>query len=400
MIQMYKKINVLLEYLLVILLIVEFNTPYIQFHIVSASISVAVALLLVLLCTFNKKNKKGIVITLALIMGGLPLVFFVERGFLFPYIKIFLIIFPLSYLFLSNIQDPIKIQNLLIKFSDIIIVISIISLFFWTLGSVMGKLGPNLWVPNDWAGPRMIPSYYGVYFETQEAGSMGGTFVRNTGIFNEAPMYNMILCFGLSIEYFVREKKNKIRLFVYILTILTTLSTTGLFYILIVLSYKQIELLWKKNRLVLMVGAILLLTAFVIISSFLMDSKVENGGEGSVTRRGEDILMCINVGLANPVLGVGLFHDSNLEYGTSNSLFTLFAHGGFYVLSLYVISLLLKPVYFFRYRNDAKVLLGYFVLFTFTISLYNFLTIFLVAWGLAISKKMQRNERLTIENNF
>ena len=409
---MLQKLVSFLEYFLVVLLIIEFNTPYIQFHIVSAGVSLAVASILIVLFALGKKSVAGVSVAVLLIIGALPPILFVEKGFLVPYIKNFIIIFPLFYLYLCNIQNNNRLQHFMIKasdlvfvisikrnnnrlqylmfkFSDVVFVISIISLFFWTFGSLMGLIEANLWIPNDWAGPRMIPSYYGLYFETQEAGFMGEHFLRNTGIFNEAPMYNMILCFAFSIEYFMKDKRNGMRIIIYLLTILSTLSTTGLFYILIVISYKKITWLWKKNKLVLLFGSVVFLFLFILISSILLDSKMENGGEGSVTRRSEDIFMCLNVGLENPLIGVGLFHDSNLEWGTSNSLFTLFAHGGIYVLSMYMFSLLLIPLYYLKSRNDAKVLFGYFILFTFTITLYNFLTIFLVAWGLSTMKSGQ-----------
>ena len=386
---MLQKLVAFLEYILVILLIIEFNTPYIQFHVVSAGVSLAVAFVLAFLFALGEKSATGVSIAVLLIVGALPPILFVEEGFLVPYIKIFIIIFPLSYLYLCNIQKGNRLQHLMFKFSDVIFVISIISLFFWTFGSMMGKIEPNLWIPNDWAGSRMIPSYYGLYFETQEAGFIGELFLRNSGIFNEAPMYNMILCFAFSVEYLLKDKRNGMRLIVYLLSILSTLSTTGLFYILIVISYRQLVWLWRKNRLVLLLGSVIFFFVFIHISSILLDNKVENGGEGSVTRRSEDILMCINTGLENPLIGVGLFHDSNLEWGVSNSLFTLFAHGGIYVLSMYMFSLVISPLYHFKSRDDAKVLLGYFILFTFTISLYNFLTIFLVAWGLSMMKSGQ-----------
>ena len=129
----------------------------------------------------------------------------------------------------------------------------------------------------------------------------------------------------------------------------------------------------------------------VVFSAILSNKKETN--ERSYTNRGADIERCIEVGIENPILGVELFHETKEDgsnrnnFGFSNSLFGVFAHGGLYTLSLYILSLAYFPFLYYRRTKDKSlfsVFFCFFVLFTFTYAEYKYITIVFVATGLSL----------------
>ena len=235
----------------------------------------------------------------------------------------------------------------------------------------------------------MIPVYWGLYSENSFVIFMGDYFVRNTGIFNEAPMYNLILCLSLSIECFIRQMKSIIRISVLTIAILSTITTTGQFFLLTIIIY----FIFKSNRrnsVIFRYALSFIILLFTLqFASRIMEDKQENSSSSYDTRK-DDIETCIQVGMENPLLGVGLYHDSgegNKPYGFSNSIFSLFAHWGIYTLVLYFGSLLFVPLLYLKKGREHKlslVLISYFLLFSITLSQYKHLTLFMIAYGLTL----------------
>ena len=98
------------------------------------------------------------------------------------------------------------------------------------------------------------------------------------------------------------------------------------------------------------------------------------------------------MGLDNPVLGVGVFRQRGIyvmtrdNYGYSNSIFTVFAHGGFYLLILYLSLLFVIPLIRYLSGEDRKwaiTLLLFFVVFAVTQSHYRMLTFMFLALSLS-----------------
>lgn len=79
---------------------------------------------------------------------------------------------------------------------------------FYIIGSTLNLISPTAYVPVFWGEQRIYPTYFYLYFEAQNSFFLGNEYIRNCGIFNEAPMYNMALCIALAIELFY-EKKTK-----------------------------------------------------------------------------------------------------------------------------------------------------------------------------------------------
>lgn len=376
------------------MVILEFNTPYTYFPVIGKMVTLSIITLSMFLILLNWKNLSidFFAFVLLITIGAIFPFFNVYEGKTIAYIKLYFVILPLLLILTSSYmsEERESVSHLFIKFSNIVAVIAIISLFFWFLGSTLELIPSTAIIPNSWGGDRFIPTYFGIYFETQVGAAYKiGSMIRNSGIFNEAPMYNMILCTALSVELFLRPRICIKRLILITLTIITTISTTGLIFMFVVYAIKGYNSFASKYRLQM----ILLLPIFLFASLFVMNSILENKketGEGSYSSRSRDIVKCIEVGLEHPISGVGVFFKSeenssdSRSYGYSNSLFGVFAHGGFYLLTLYVLSLLIIPIVsYFRDRNLSFFIfmLSYFLLFSFTVSQYKCLTILLVANG-------------------
>ena len=385
------------ENLLMLMIILEFNTPYIYFPIIKNLVIFFIVISAIVLILFHWHNLTfEIFAFVLLIMIGAVFPFMnIYEGRIKGYIKLYFIIFPLLLLLISSYKtaDGPGIIALLSKFSNLVFVIAIVSLFFWLFGSISGYIESTTIIPNSWGGERFIPTYYGLYFETQEATASEdiGKLVRNSGIFNEGPMYNMILCTSLAYEVFLHREKNLIKIFTFIITIITTVSTTGFIFLLFVLSVKGYKAFSSKYGLQMVLLFPVILFFGIVVLSTILENKRETG-EGSFNSRSNDIAKCIEVGIENPIAGVGIFFKSeenssdSRSFGYSNSLFGIFAHGGFYFLLLYLIPLFIIPIFLFLKNRDFQslmMILCYFLLFSFTVSQYKVLTIFMLSYSLA-----------------
>lgn len=380
-----------------LMVILEFNTPYQYFPDIGKLIFLSIITLLMILILLNWKNLTVDIFAFVLYItiGAIFPFFNVYEGKTIAYIKLYFVILPLSLILMSSYlsDDRESASRLLIKFSNIVMVIAIISLFFWLFGSVLGFVDSTAIIPNSWGHDKFIATYFGIYFETQEIVAISGaeSMIRNSGIFNEAPVYNMILCTALSIELFLRSRICIKRITLLTITILTTISTTGgvfLFFVYAIKGYNRLASKYKLQMILLI--PILLFIGYFVINGIL-DNKKETG-EVSYNSRSNDIKKCIEVGIEKPITGVGIFFKSeeystdSRSFGYSNSLFGTFAHGGFYFLILYLLPLFAIPVFVFLKNRDFQflmMLLSFFLLFSFTATQYKVLTIIMLSYSLS-----------------
>lgn len=399
----------ILEYLLMFLIVIEFNTPYTYFPLIGKIVNFVPLILFSFFLILNIKNVKLDIFFLILLFCSFLPALNVVNGQYSRYVKLYIVFLPLCFLYFMMLKSKrINGKMIFLKFSNIVVCLAGISLFFWCLGSIMGIIDYTIMIPNTWGGDRFIPTYYGLYFETQNAlatSESTESIIRNSGIFNEAPMHNFVLCFALSIELFLREKFSFIKSLVLLVTIFTTLSTTGFLVLLFLISCKLYIVYGAKVRRYFVLVIPLLFLLLLYLTSGILENKKETG-ESSYSARSEDIIRCIEVGLENPILGVGLFHEGDEfgkkenRFGFSNSLFGIFAHGGFYVSSLYFCALFIFPFIIFRKTKDKGLLtmqMCFFLLFTFTLSQYRYLTLFVLCYNLAMWDYLFLNKKRTIK---
>ena len=398
-----------LEYVFVLLVILEFNTIYYvipQVNFFYRNISLVVLFVLIIL---RARYFKIVPILIIYVLGSFLPFLNVRGEALLNYVKSFFFLMPMLIIYLHQCRKASATcyQTLLWKYSDIVFILASSSLILWLFATILGMIPPSMMIPNDWAGEdEFIPLYFGIYSETQEANLFGLSIIRNSGLFNEGPMYNMVLCLALSIECFIRNKRSKLKIIILVVTIITTFTTTGQLFLGGLLFFTLYKKFWVAHRFILIMAAPVIMGVMFTLFMVLMNDK-QDTATVSYDARKADIETCIDVGLDNPFLGVQLYRTgegSRLNYGFSNSLFTIFAHGGFYTLFLYVVALFCIPFVLMRYEDSRRVsivILCYFCLFAITISHYKYLTFLMMAYGLSLYSfsyiNPQRRKELNVD---
>lgn len=391
------KLRIILEYLLIFCIIIEFYTPYTVLSSILRTIQflpIFILLILIFISRYSINHKENLYILIYLIGAVFPLLSLPSsayQGFILRYILLLPLLW--MYIMLRKRFNYHAYLSIFLKYSNTVTFIAFISTIMWLLCSVLQIIPPTAIIPFEWGDRTTVSTYLGIYFETQSTSVFGLPSWRNSGIFNEAPMYNMILCAALSIEAFIRPKTSKIRIWILILTILTTQTTTGQLFLILIAGWYIYKKINKRHRILLTILAPLLLIGGYFITNSIIDNKIKEGGDTSVNDRTEDIMICLEVGMEHPCFGIGLVtsKDNKLlwqgkDFGFSNSLFAVFARGGLYGLTLYVAALILIPYCFYMKYKDYRwffTMFCFFIVFSFTNSYAKYLTFLFLAWGLS-----------------
>lgn len=271
-------------------------------------------------------------------------------------ILFYFVIAPLMLILLmfKNFND--QLFDFLNTFVKIILIFAIVSLIFWTFGSILKVVHPTNVVINNWNGGLPTPSYFNLYFETQGIHFFGTTIIRNSGMFAEAPMWSLMLSSALIIQELFLENSIK-RLSLLTLTILTTVSTTGIFVIGLLLIYRVVML--KKPLL----KYVSLITIPVVIYALLQVWE-EKSDSISASIRFDDYVAGFLAWKESFFFGSGLVMglkaiEANMNtlirpnLGYSNSLFVILAQGGLILGGYYfypVIKIILDKRYLTNYK--------------------------------------------------
>lgn len=263
---------------------------------------------------------------------------------------------PLMLIFLMYKHFKRQLFDFLNTFVTIILIFALISLIFWTFGSILKVIHPTNVVINNWNGGLLTPSYFNLYFETQGIHFLGTTIIRNSGMFVEAPMWSLMLSSALIIQELFLENSIK-RLSLLTLTILTTVSTTGIFVIGLLLIYRV--LMMKKS----LFKYVSLITIPIVIYA-LVQVWEEKSDSISASIRFDDYIAGFLAWRDNFFFGSGLALglkaiEANMNtlirtnLGYSNSLFVILAQGGLILGGYYfypVIKIILSRRYFTNYK--------------------------------------------------
>ena len=387
----------ILEYLLVFCIILEFNTPYLIFPEVKRMIQVFpifILLGLLIISNYSITKKDNILVFIYLVGALFPMLALRDHNYP-SYIIRYVLILPLLWMYLSHRKEfgSSVYNSLFLKYSNVMVIIAVASLVMWFLCSLLQVVPTTSFFRYEWGSSiDFIPTYWGVYFETQSIAPLGEKIWRNTGIFNEGPMYNMALCVAFIIEYFIQPFRSKTKLWILAIAIFTTFTTTGQFFLMGIGIWSVFNRMGRRYRILLLLVVPILLYFGYVVAGTLLANKKATGGEDSMNLRTEDITWCMEAGMEHPMLGVGLtlregeslWHGKTL--GRSNSLFAVFARGGLFVLILYIGALLLIPYLYYRKYKDPKwfyAMFCFFLVFTVTVSFLNYLTLLFIAWGMS-----------------
>lgn len=241
-----------------------------------------------------------------------------------------------------------RLSWLLSSYSNIIICIAAISLFFWVFGTQLDLLPGRQMILYNWGKSEKSYTYFFIYFENPIQGTkvMGREIMRNTGICPEAPGYVSYLMYAFLIEAFYYRFKNKTKCTILILTILSTLSTKGFLFLIeaiVLIFFLKTTNKTTLQTLMKIAGGVFLLIGTVYIVYYLLQDK---SSTGSFKIRLDDIHAELATWLEHPIFGAGYenideivakFRVVRFENGLSMGFSTLLATMGLYVTTLYIL---------------------------------------------------------------
>lgn len=371
-----KRLTLFLTYLFAFALLLECNSVYIinsqffnQIVLLGSFLS-----LLILILTGGKKYRLQPLTPLFFIIYVLwALVLYFNGTGDNTFILKFFGIFPLLILYLA-LGGFSRFKEILKAVVNVMLLISVVSLFFYILGTVLNIIPSTEIIYSDWAG-TYFPSWFNIYFEAQP--------FRNCGIYPEAPMYNICLVVALSSEYFFFER-NKWKIIVFVIAILTSTSTTGIFALLGLILLHVLGKLHEGSLSPIKTAftIVVILFTFIIVLYIGNDVLEMKSQTDSYADRTVHIKRALTIFQQNVFLGSGYGKNG---VGSSNSLFIILADGGIWMSLLYGFSLVLWP--FFQFLKGKFKIVGmyflYFCVFAITIVLYTNMALLMIAYPIS-----------------
>ena len=264
------------------------------------------------------------------------------------FIKLFLLGAPTLFLLFVELHRKNLLLQLIFRFVDLLCLLSVVSLVFWYLGVIAKVIQPNMHIPISWGNFTYADGFFGVHYAFQ----LDTTFFpdayiyRNSGIFAEAPMFNLWLNIALAIEVFLRPKTSKIRVVLLIVTILTCMSVTGIIFTVLclglsaLLHFKEMKRFQKGFLIVLGIVGIPL-AAYLVFQVLAM-----KGDTQSFDMRLSDYVGGVRLWMDYPVFGAGFGNLKALQnyvyspdgaVGFSNSIMAVLSTGGAWMALLYYV---------------------------------------------------------------
>jgi hypothetical protein len=283
----------------------------------------------------------------------------------------FLMIFAIAFYYM------IKEEDILDKIADIIFYYSIFSILTYLIFTIF-----QLVQPTEIIIPFMnnIPysSYYDIYFHSNVVMINGAKFYRNGGIFVEPGTFSVYLTYALFMFLFFKNKLEKKKIVVLLLSIFLTLSTTGIMLSIIAISGKLVltkSTSHRVNVLKRILIPVVAILSFIVISSLIID-KITTYGSVSYSVRMDDFNIALNLFKEKPLFGWGynnyepvvamqnsVFRSGDVG-GASNGIMNILYQGGIFLCIYYIVPLILLFKYLYKVKNNK---LGTAMLFVYII---------------------------------
>ena len=351
------------------------------------------AVMFCIICCMKLKTR-GVIIAAAFFVYCIPYAVLqtANRG---STIKFMVLLTVMLLYYFSCSRDRESVPLCLEYYCRLIVVVAAVSLAFWVAGSLLHVLKPTGQVGTFWTGNenyiRMVPSYFGIYFETQDVKFGSLKLTRNSAIFSEAPMASFHFFFLFLIQKQLCQH-SKIRSLLLAIAIVSTVSTTGICFL--VLYYLINFILSPSNSKVRKLLKLILLPLLTIVALSVVFVLVEDKMESrSGDIRLDDLRACFRMWMDHFFWGVGInntnpiipylsgFRKSN--HGLSNSLFLVFACGGLYTGILFYIQFTIGIVRAVMIRDKQRFILVFLLFFLFAITVipYTYVFIFSLIWS-------------------
>lgn len=260
--------------------------------------------------------------------------------------------------FSSNKLEKTDNSYLLDLLARMITVLAGFSLFMWFIISIFHLVSPTNYMLLNWGIPHSIPTYFNVYFETQDVHIGSLVFMRNTFIYPEGPIYSYYLSVALIINVFIKKSKIfSISSMILMMAILSTGSSTGILVLFGIILSAIIVKIKEKNEFTAAIVSLIVLLLFVIALYLVIEQKKMDNAN-SLNVRISDIMMGFELGAKHIFIGNGYGNYSvllnNMELnriifngnsGFSSGLSLIAAYGGISLSVLYIIPIFNGIIY-------------------------------------------------------
>lgn len=323
------------------------------------------------------------------------------------YLCLFVVGLPCLFLLFAELHRKGLLMRLINRFVNLICVLSVISLFFWFFGTLLGFMTPNMTVRINWGGFSTIDGYWGLHFQFQRETTFDTLLYRNTGVFTEAPMLNFWCNLVLAIELFLKPKASKVRVVVLALTVITTFSITGYFFLALCILLKCLKDFHKGKAIFKAMLILVLLVALPVAIRASYEMLVIKAETESFAMRMSDYIGGVKLWLDYPLLGSGFGNlEPLMEYvyspdgvvGFSNSVAAVLGTGGLWMSLLFYVPHV-ACVFPRATRSKAFCCFGICILYLFitTIFIGRYLAVVLLALEMAVLVEKDCNEKIGIK---
>ena len=398
-----KKVNItsILEYLLMALILLYssmwsvFASAQSNTFIRFAYPVLAVLLVVVLWVRMLPRQR---VQRLCLLAAVLAVYFLGTRYNLTRYLLYYAVPLLLLTLYMGIKDEQGKPFDLLYKLGDIVCALTVFSLICFIFGTCLGVLPGGHTIEYFFANDdRSCTTYFHLYYAAQTMLMFGRDFVRNCGIFAEAPGFAVFLVIALSTEMFLREKPRLWRCVVYYAAAITTFSTKAILLVLLVLGLKYVitrpgqVTAYRMKAVILPAGALLLAAVAMVL---LIDKQ----NTDSFFIRLDDLFASAKAFATSPLFGTGYYNDQSIidcfnyarpNEGLSMGVAVLLAQGGLFLLTFYILAMVgcvMRCPKAWRLRM-ASFFVTYFGLLFVSNMPFSFVAIFLLAFSMEAAHK-------------
>ena len=234
--------------------------------------------------------------------------------------------------------------GLLHKLSDIVAVLTALSLFFYLFGTILH------WIPKTdvaafyWGGGwRTCPSYFHLYYEAQQITFFGWDLPRNCGVFPEAPGFAVFLVIATAAEVLLRTRPRLWRCGLFAVATVTTVSVKAFLLMAAVFTLRYVlwPPPWLSRRLRLWLFPLLGVGMTLAAAVLLWDKLRSVSG----VMRLDDVAACLRAFATAPLFGTGYWNDGSIipffsypdryNNGLSMGAAVIVAQGGLYLSALY-----------------------------------------------------------------
>lgn len=393
----------IMEYVWVIFVVLNGNSVYNansvrNLYLLEFALIMTFLLLMANMLLYRVKPAKISVLGAVMIMGYCSVYFCIMQYQMSAsnYIKLFLIGAPLAFMLFAELYRQGRLLKLFYRFVDVICLLAAISLVFWFLGEVFEVIRPNGYVNITWGSFDLVKGYYGIHFSFQ----IDTTFFpdaylyRNSSIFSEAPMFNLWLDIAMAIEVFLKPKASVLRIILLGVTIFTTLSVTGILFMVICVILSALLRIGRMNRIQKAIFFLTALVAIPLLAFVVLKSMALKVDTQSYEMRLSDYVGGVQLWMDYPIFGAGFarlkafmpYVDKPAEsFGYSNSVIAVLGTGGLWMALLYYISHVGMMIP--RCTGSKKIAcFGVCMMFLFitTISFSRYIGVLLVIFGYAV----------------